>query len=79
MPFNRKQLTISQILTVRVTIRIFALTNNSPAFSCALRGFELAKLKEAIIENIILLGIPGELRQVLGLVPPPTAAADTKQ
>lgn len=32
-----------------------------------------------IIENIILIGIPGGLRRVLGLVPPPTCAADVKQ
>jgi len=47
--------------------------------AAALADFSACPELRGIIENIILLGIPGELRQVLGLVPPPTAAADTKQ
>ena len=47
--------------------------------AAGLADFSACPEVRGIIENIILLGIPGELRQVLGLVPPPTAAADTKQ
>lgn len=38
--------------------------------AAALADFSACPELRGIIENIILLGIPGELRQVLGLVPP---------